>query len=108
MEVLRDRELQDGPHLVLQNEEGKDTFVALSEPITIGRRTSNALQILDPTVSREHVRVSYGDGSGWVETWAAHTGRSSTTSAHGKAGAQPQRPPASRPRQQQYDDLPHP
>ena len=81
MEVLRDRELQDGPHLVLQNEEGKDTFVALSEPITIGRRTSNALQILDPTVSREHVRVSYGDGSGWVETWAAHTGRSSTTSA---------------------------
>ena len=67
MEVSRDRELQDGPHLVLQNEEGKDTFVALTEPITIGRRTSNAMQILDPTVSREHVRVSYGDGSGWVE-----------------------------------------
>ncbi len=67
MEASRDRELQDGPHLVMQNEDGKDTFVALTEPITIGRRTSNEMQILDPTVSREHVRVSYSDDSGWVE-----------------------------------------
>ena len=50
-----------------RTEDGKDTFVALTEPVTIGGRTSNALQILDPTVSREHVRVSYGDASGWVE-----------------------------------------
>jgi len=61
------RNLQDGPHLVVQSEDGQDTFQSLDTSITIGRRTSNELQILDPTVSREHARVSYTDDGGQIE-----------------------------------------
>ena len=68
METTREHEVQDGPHLVLQDAEEQDSFVSLAhEGITVGRRTSNEVQILDPTVSREHARVSFDDDAFWVE-----------------------------------------
>ncbi len=67
MEDSRERSLQDGPHLVLQNEDGQDQYIGLLTPVTVGRRTSNELQILDPTVSREHVRISHTEDGGHIE-----------------------------------------
>lgn len=68
MDDSQERTVQDGPHLVVQNEDGQDTYLALAgRPLTVGRRTSNEVQILDPTVSREHVRVSYVDDGGLIE-----------------------------------------
>lgn len=67
MEDSHDRNLQDGPHLVVQNEDGQDTFVGLLTPVTVGRRTSNELQILDPTVSREHVRITHTEDGAHIE-----------------------------------------
>jgi len=68
MEDSQDRSVQDGTHLVVQNEDGQDTYLGItSAPVTIGRRTSNELQILDPTVSREHVRISSTEDGGQVE-----------------------------------------
>jgi serine phosphatase RsbU (regulator of sigma subunit) len=68
MENAPDRNVQDGPHLVVQNEDGEDTILSLIDaPVTVGRRTSNELQILDPTVSREHARISFADDAGRVE-----------------------------------------
>ncbi len=67
MEDSHDRILQDGPHLVVQNEDGPDAYVGLLTPVTIGRRTSNELQILDPTVSREHVRITHTEDGAHIE-----------------------------------------
>lgn len=68
MDDSHERNIQDGPHLVVQNEDGQDTYMALEGgPVTVGRRTSNQMQILDPTVSREHVRVTYVDDAGLLE-----------------------------------------
>ena len=67
MEDSRERSLQDGPHLVIQNEDGQDGYIGLLTPVTVGRRTSNELQILDPTVSREHVRISHTEDGGHIE-----------------------------------------
>ncbi|MFQ5742567.1 MAG: FHA domain-containing protein, partial [Acidobacteriota bacterium] len=59
---------RDGPHLILQDPEGNETFIALGHSVlSLGRRTSNELQVLDPTVSREHATVGFEDGSYWVE-----------------------------------------
>ncbi|MGD8331088.1 MAG: SpoIIE family protein phosphatase [Acidobacteriota bacterium] len=68
MENSKDRNTQDGPHLIVQSEDGPDQVLSIAEgPITVGRRTSNELQILDPTVSREHARISFVDGAGRIE-----------------------------------------
>ena len=67
MDTSREHDVQDGPHLVLQDAEAQDTFVPLAGAITVGRRTSNEVQILDPTVSREHVRVASDEDAFWVE-----------------------------------------
>lgn len=68
MENTQDRKVQDGPHLVVQSEDGQDSLLSLADSsITVGRRTSNELQILDPTVSREHARISWSDGTARVE-----------------------------------------
>jgi len=68
MENSQDRNVQDGPHLVVQNEEGQDTTLSLIDaPVTVGRRTSNELQILDPTVSREHARITHTDDGAVIE-----------------------------------------
>lgn len=68
MDDTHETNVQDGPHLVVQNEDGQDTYMPLAGGVvTVGRRTSNELQILDPTVSREHVRVSYVDDGGLIE-----------------------------------------
>jgi len=68
MENSQDRNPQDGAHLVVQNEDGQDTILSLADgPVTVGRRTSNEMQILDPTVSREHVRISHDDDGGHIE-----------------------------------------
>ncbi len=68
MEDSRERNVQDGPHLVVQSDDGQDAYVGLSgESVTVGRRTSNEVQILDPTVSREHVRIGFDDDAGYLE-----------------------------------------
>ncbi len=68
MDDTHETNVQDSPHLVVQNEDGQDTYMPLAGGVvTVGRRTSNELQILDPTVSREHVRVSYVDDGGLIE-----------------------------------------
>lgn len=68
MDDTHETNVLDGPHLVVQNEDGQDTYMPLAGGVvTVGRRTSNELQILDPTVSREHVRVSYVDDGGLIE-----------------------------------------
>ncbi len=67
MEDSRARTRQDGPHLVVQNEDGQDTHVGLLTPVTVGRRTSNELQILDPTVSREHARITHAEDGAHVQ-----------------------------------------
>lgn len=68
MENTQERKAQDGPHVVVQGDDGEDSLLALADtPITVGRRTSNELQILDPTVSREHARISWSDGAARVE-----------------------------------------
>jgi sigma-B regulation protein RsbU (phosphoserine phosphatase) len=59
---------QDGPHLILQDADGEDTTIPLTGTgISIGRRTSNDLQLLDPTVSREHANVGSDEGGYWIE-----------------------------------------
>ncbi len=59
---------QDGPHLILQDADGEDTTIPLTATgISIGRRTSNDLQLLDPTISREHARVGSDEGGYWIE-----------------------------------------
>ncbi|MCH7825051.1 MAG: SpoIIE family protein phosphatase [Acidobacteria bacterium] len=67
MEDNHERSLQDGPHLVVHKEDGQDGYIALLTPVTVGRRTSNELQILDPTVSREHVRITHTEEGGHIE-----------------------------------------
>ncbi len=67
MEDSVERSLQDGPHLVVQNEDGQDGYIGLLSPVTVGRRTSNELQILDPTVSREHARITHTGEGGHIE-----------------------------------------
>ena len=59
---------QDGPHLILQDADGEDITIPLAATgVSIGRRTSNDLQLLDPTVSREHAKVGSDEGSYWIE-----------------------------------------
>jgi serine phosphatase RsbU (regulator of sigma subunit) len=68
MDKTLERSVQDGPHLVAQDDDGRDTFLSLAaDSITVGRRTSNELQILDPTVSREHARIWCSEEGGFVE-----------------------------------------
>jgi serine phosphatase RsbU (regulator of sigma subunit) len=46
------------PYLMLRDPDGQMTRVSLDElPITVGRRSTNAVQVLDPTVSRDHARL---------------------------------------------------
>lgn len=74
MEKTPSRNVQDSPHLVVQGEDGQDTHLSLVDaPVTVGRRTSNELQILDPTVSREHARISWdGDGAHVEDLGSTH------------------------------------
>jgi serine phosphatase RsbU (regulator of sigma subunit)/pSer/pThr/pTyr-binding forkhead associated (FHA) protein len=59
---------QEGPHLILQDADGEDKTVSLTATgLSIGRRTSNDLQILDPTVSREHAKLGTDEGGYWIE-----------------------------------------
>ncbi|NKB89045.1 MAG: SpoIIE family protein phosphatase [Acidobacteria bacterium] len=46
------------PYLMLRDPDGQMTRVSLDDlPLTIGRRSTNAIQVLDPTVSRDHARI---------------------------------------------------
>jgi serine phosphatase RsbU (regulator of sigma subunit)/pSer/pThr/pTyr-binding forkhead associated (FHA) protein len=59
---------QEGPHLILQDADDEDKTVNLpGTGLSIGRRTSNDLQILDPTVSREHAKLGTDEGGYWIE-----------------------------------------
>jgi len=62
-----DSRAPDGPHLILHEPDGEETLLALEDTvkISLGRRTSNEVQVLEPTVSREHARISLDD-DGWA------------------------------------------
>ena len=46
------------PYLMLRDPDGQMTRVSLDDlPLTVGRRSTNAIQVLDPTVSRDHARI---------------------------------------------------
>ena len=62
----------EGQYLVVRRAGGDGERVALepARPITLGRSRENAVVLTDASVSREHARVSYRDGSWWVE-WRA-------------------------------------
>ena len=56
------------PYLMLRDPEGQMTRVSLDDlPITIGRRSTNEMQILDPTVSRDHARINRDGSTYFVE-----------------------------------------
>ncbi len=56
------------PYLMLRDPEGQMTRVSLDDlPVTIGRRSTNELQILDPTVSRDHARINRDGNTYFVE-----------------------------------------
>lgn len=44
------------------------------EPFTIGRRSGHDLQIQDPSVSRNHARITYSDGRFWIEDLGSRHG----------------------------------
>ncbi len=68
MEETREHNVEDGPHLIVQSEDGQDVHRGITtDPITVGRRTSNEVQILDPTVSREHVRIGIDGDTAYLE-----------------------------------------
>jgi serine phosphatase RsbU (regulator of sigma subunit) len=51
------------PYLMLRDPEGNMTRVPLDElPVTLGRRSTNTVQLLDPTISRDHAHVDQQDG----------------------------------------------
>lgn len=57
----------EGPHLILHEADGEETVLALEDDaVTLGRRTSNDIQILEPTVSREHARIGMEGEDGWI------------------------------------------
>ena len=46
------------PYLMVRDPDGNMTRVGLENlPLTIGRRSANELQVLDPTISRDHARI---------------------------------------------------
>lgn len=46
------------PYLMFRDPDGDMTRVALEDlPLTLGRRSTNEVQVLDPTVSRDHARI---------------------------------------------------
>ncbi|HJO02486.1 MAG TPA: FHA domain-containing protein [Acidobacteriota bacterium] len=46
------------PYLMFRDPDGDMTRVALENlPLTLGRRSTNEVQVLDPTVSRDHARI---------------------------------------------------
>ncbi len=56
------------PYLMLRDPDGQMTRVSLDDlPITIGRRSTNEIQVLDPTVSRDHARINRDGSDYFVE-----------------------------------------
>lgn len=50
------------PYLMFRDPDGDMTRVALENlPLTLGRRSTNEVQVLDPTVSRDHARILNDD-----------------------------------------------
>ncbi len=66
----------EGQYLVVRRAGGDGERVALdpARPITLGRSRANAVVLTDASVSREHARVSYRDGSWWVEDLGSKNG----------------------------------
>lgn len=59
-------ETQAHPYLMMRDPDGNMTRVPLEElPLTLGRRSSNDVQVLDPTISRDHCQI-VKDGDGYV------------------------------------------
>lgn len=57
----------DSPHLIFHEPDGEETVVPLGDrSVSLGRRASNDIQILEPTVSREHARIIAEGDDGWV------------------------------------------
>ncbi len=53
-------DLSAQPYLMFRDPDGDMTRVALENlPLTLGRRSTNEVQVLDPTVSRDHARILY-------------------------------------------------
>ena len=51
-------DLSGPPYLIFRNPSGDMTRMALEKlPITLGRRSTNEVQVLDPTVSRDHAHI---------------------------------------------------
>ncbi len=68
MEDSQERNVQDGPHVIVQSTDGQDLHRGVTaDAISVGRRTSNEIQILDPTVSREHVRIALDGENAYLE-----------------------------------------
>lgn len=58
----------ENPHLLLRTPDGEEhSFSLVDGTLTIGRRSSNEVQVLDATVSREHARIVFEDGRCWLE-----------------------------------------
>lgn len=50
---------QGNPYLMMRDPEGNMTRVPLEKlPLTLGRRSSNDVQVLDPTISRDHCEIT--------------------------------------------------
>jgi len=63
------------PYLMLRDPDGQMTRVSLDDlPITIGRRSTNEIQVLDPTVSRDHARIDRDGNEYFVEDLASTHG----------------------------------
>ena len=53
------------PYLMVRDPDGNMTRVPLEVlPVTLGRRSTNDVQVLDPTISRDHAQIQ-GDGSAY-------------------------------------------
>ena len=56
------------PYLMLRDPDGQMTRISLDDlPVTIGRRSTNKIQVLDPTVSRDHARIDRDGNDYFVE-----------------------------------------
>lgn len=55
------------PYVMMRDPEGNMTRVELDRPVTMGRRSTNAVQVLDPTISRDHARIYEENGKFFIE-----------------------------------------
>ncbi len=61
-------DLSAQPYLMFRDPDGNMTRVALENlPLTLGRRSTNEVQVLDPTVSRDHARLLRDDNEFVIE-----------------------------------------